>query len=90
MINTTISYNRDVSRRQILVKETRSSSLVSEGIAIKMSLLVLLVYCTVSVINRGIAGYFFFDQLINIDNLNSFFILLSISYMAVKGKVLLA
>lgn len=90
VINATISYSKDVSRKQILVKEVRSTSLVSEGVAIRMALLVLSVYCTASTINRGVAGYFFFDQLINIDNLNSFFILLSTSYLLVKGKVLIA
>jgi len=90
VINATISYSKDVSRKQILVKEVRSTSLVSEGVSIRMALLVLLTYCIASTINRGVAGYFFFDQLINIDNLNSFFVLLSISYLLVKGKVLIA
>lgn len=63
-INYVASYVKDVTRRQTLVKENKRSSVDIEGVAIKMSSLLMLIVFFKVIILKTISGYVFFDQLI--------------------------
>ena len=53
-----------MTRRQTLVKENKRSSVDIEGVAIKMSSLLMLIVFFKVIILKTISGYVFFDQLI--------------------------
>lgn len=90
VINTTMTYSRDLSKKQTLVKPLRKSQLSNEITMLRSSIVVLLISSLLSTLNRSISGYIFFDQLCINESLRFFHLFLSYSYLFLSLKVLTA
>jgi len=89
-VNYITSYIKDITRKQILVKENNKTPISIEGATIKMSILVLLISALKTILLKTIAGYVFFDQLIVINATYWLFLLMASSYLAVSVKMLIS
>jgi len=90
IINTTISYSRDISKKQTLVKSSRNATLSNELTMLRSCTVVLVTSSVLSLLNRSISGYIFFDQLYISESPRVFYLLLTYSYLFVNFKVLTA
>lgn len=87
LINTAVSYSRDVLKKQTLIRPNRISQLGSEITMIRVSVVVIFFSALLTTLNRSISGYIFFDQLCLNEHLRFFYLVLTYSYLFVILKI---
>lgn len=81
---------KDITRKQILVKESKRSSVGIDGTTIRMSSLLMLMVFFKSAILKTSSGYVFFDQLIVLNSTYWLYLLMLASYLTVTIKTLIS
>lgn len=81
LVNSTISYSKELNKKQVIVKDTRLSQLSSELVLSKVSVVIVIVSIFSSFPLKFISGYIFFDQLFIHDTSRLLFILTLSAYL---------